>query len=119
MERTFTQTRRFPRVPSENTVMVERLGGEWEGAFSKTKVVGLGGCCFTHEKKMGLGSPLAVLISVQGRVIETKGSVVYENPTPDGRYEIGVEFQEITVEDRHIIEGLLENRKDSGSSGRD
>ncbi len=111
MSKNFNQQRRFPRIPSENAVMVERLSGEWEGAFTKTNVVGLGGCSFTHGEPLGERSSLSLLISVHGRVITTKAHVVYENAKDDGTYLIGVEFEEISPLDRHVIEKLLEKEQ--------
>ena len=35
------------------------------------------------------------------------GRVAWTNVRPDGRMDVGVEFLEITEEDRHVVEGLF------------
>ena len=108
MPETYPNQRRFPRVRSENPVLVKKLNDESIGAFSKTREVGLGGCMFLNDEALGPGSLLDFFISVQGRVIEAKARVVYEHPMGK-QYEVGVEFTEIDPVERVALERLFES----------
>ena len=100
--------RRYPRVPSGNAVLVRCLGGTHTAeGFAKTEVVGLGGCMFVSDELLGIGSVLEVLISVEGRVLNTIARVVYENPKEPSHIEVGVEFLEISPDDREELGRLL------------
>lgn len=99
--------RRFPRIPSQNAVLVRKLGQEAVEGFAKTKVVGLGGCMFVSDEQIGVDSYLDLLISVRGRVAKALGRVVYEIPKEQEEVEVGVEFVQIAPEDREIIEALF------------
>ena len=41
--------RRYPRVDAENVVLVKRLGGVPLEGFTKTRVLGLGGCMLLSD----------------------------------------------------------------------
>jgi hypothetical protein len=107
MPETYPNQRRFPRVRSENPVLVKKLNDESVGAFGKTCEVGLGGCMFLNDEALGPGSLLDFFISVQGRVIEAKARVVYEHPMGN-QVEVGVEFTEIDPVERVVLERLFE-----------
>lgn len=98
--------RRYPRVPSENTILLKKLGPADVETFAKTKIVGLGGCMFISDESYGIGSYFDMLISVKNTVVKAMGKVVYEIPEPDGRLQIGCEFIHITDGDRKILEVL-------------
>jgi hypothetical protein len=102
------QRRQFPRVPSANAVLVNRLGELPAEEFAVTRSVGLGGCSFISSESFGVGSHLKVLITVNLEVIEVRAKVVYENQVDGGRYEIGVRFVGIAEEDRSKIASLFE-----------
>ena len=59
-----------------------------------------------NDESIGEGTHIQLFISVGGRVIETKGRVVYEIPSAPNKIEVGVEFTEITPWDRSVIEQL-------------
>jgi hypothetical protein len=83
--------RKFPRIPSENPVLVNRLGEDALEAVTKTRVVGLGGCMFASPESFGPGALLQILVTVEGAVVDCLARVVYELDR-DSHYEIGVEF---------------------------
>jgi hypothetical protein len=103
----YDKKRRFPRVPSENSVMVTKLSSDGVEGFTKTRVVGLGGCLIVSDVSLGVGSLLEIRIAIRGRVARTVGRVLYETPKTGGELEVGVEFVEIEEPDREIIRGLL------------
>lgn len=106
----YPEKRRFPRISSDNPVLVSKLGPETLERFARTRVVGLGGCMFVADGSYGVGSPVEILISVQGRVVKARARVVWESPTPDDKMEIGVEFLAIDDTDRRILEKLFAER---------
>ncbi len=101
------EQRRFPRIPSENTVLVKRAGEGAEESFAKTAVMGLGGCSFVTDTPLSPGERVDIYIAVSGKVVIALGRVVWAAQRPDGRLEVGIEFQEITEEDRRVVEGLF------------
>lgn len=105
MPETSEHRRKYPRLPSRNTVLVRVLGGDGEG-FAKTKVVGLGGCLFTSDLPLGRETYLEALIAVHPTVVKALCKVVYEKPLEDGRYDVGVEFVQIRNSDRMLLETL-------------
>ena len=99
--------RRYPRVDAENVVLVKRLGEAPLEGFTKTQVLGLGGCMLLSDEPLGVDAELDVLLSFSGRVVQTRGRVVYENPRVSGEYEVGVQFVEITPDDQEFIHQVL------------
>jgi hypothetical protein len=99
--------RRYPRIPSQNAVLVKRLDEDVPSeGFVKTRVVGLGGCMWLCDEALGVDSYLDVLIRVRSTVVQATGKVVYETPLQDGRFEVGVEFVKISDTDRRLLEVL-------------
>jgi len=101
----FPARRRFPRIASHHVVLAKKLGGGGLEEFGRTSTIAAGGCSFIAGESMGVGSPLELLITVDGHVISAKARVVYEHDVDGGRKEIGVEFA--SVDDAGAIERLL------------
>ena len=99
--------RRYPRVDAENVVLVKRLGGVPLEGFTKTRVLGRGGCMLLSDELLGVGEELEVLLLFSGRVVPTRGRVVYENPRGPEEYEVGVEFQDIAPDDLEFLHQVL------------
>lgn len=74
--------------------------------FSRTRSLGEGGCSFKSPQNLGFRSLMKVAISVQGKVVNADGRVVYERPLESG-YEVGVEFLRLAPEDRLHIRALV------------
>jgi hypothetical protein len=94
-------------VAAENVVLVRRLEGDPVEGFTKTRVMGLGGCMLISDEPLGVESPLEVLLSFAGRVVRTRGRVAYENPNGFEEYEVGVEFLELDPDDREYLRRFL------------
>lgn len=95
--------RRYPRVPLIAPVVVRRLGDN-ASEITRIKTLGLGGCMFESDKGWGVGSPLALLISLQGgRTIRSTGRVVYELLHADEPIRVGVEFMKLDPNDRATL----------------
>ena len=65
------------------------------------------------DEPLGVGSPLEMLIAIEGRVITVRGRVVYELMTEDGRSETGVQFTDIDPAEADTIESLFERFDES------
>ncbi|MBN2369746.1 MAG: PilZ domain-containing protein [Vicinamibacteria bacterium] len=92
MSSEYSKKRRFPRIPSCNAVLVNRLGDAPAEELGRTLVMGLGGCMFTSNESFGLGAHLQLLITVNREVVKSHARVVWERGIENGRVEIGVEF---------------------------
>lgn len=99
--------RRFPRVMSENLVLVKKVGGEALEELTKTQMLGLGGCMFVHPESLGEGIPIEVTLAVKHKVIKAVGRVLYELPQPDGSFHIGIEFAQISPADIEVLKELF------------
>ena len=108
MDGEYDRVRRFPRIASENVVLVKKLTDAAQEGFAKTRVMGMGGCMFTSREPFGVGVNVEILISVVCRVVRAVGRVVYELPASGDELEVGVEFLELGEKDREVIEGLFE-----------
>ncbi|HEX7140639.1 MAG TPA: PilZ domain-containing protein [Vicinamibacterales bacterium] len=109
----FAARRRFPRIAAQHSVLLKRLGDEMEG-FAQTKTIAAGGCSVISSERMGVGSTLELLIAAEGDVITARGSVVYENETRDGRFDVGVEFRDLSEGDAARIQQVLESPREEG-----
>lgn len=101
------EQRRFPRIPSENTVLVKKAGDGAEEGFAKTTVMGLGGCSFVTDTPLAAEERVEVYIAVSGKVVVALGRVVWTSDRPGDQRDVGIEFLEITDEDRRVVEGLF------------
>ena len=100
--------RRFPRIPSANTVLVAQVDGAQVDHFARTKTVGLGGCGFHYPEPLVPGAIVELMIAVRHEAIKTLARVVYQLPSPSGDgFEVGVEFLALKPEHRHTLQQLL------------
>lgn len=109
----FTSRRRFPRIASQHSVLLKRLGDEME-EFAQTRTLAIGGCSVVSGERVGVGSSLELLIAAEGGVITVRGRVVYENELSDGRFDLGVEFGDLSDEEAGRIQQVLENPREQG-----
>jgi hypothetical protein len=107
--------RRFPRIPSANTVLVAQVDGREVDQFARTSTVGLGGCGFVYPEPLANGSIVELMIATRPVAIKTLARAVYSRPIPDGTgFEIGVEFLALPPEHKRSLEELLQVRLDPG-----
>ena len=103
--------RRYPRIPSANTVLVSQVDGRAVDQFARTRTVGLGGCGFVYRDELTVGSIVELMIAVRPVAVRTLARVVYQRPLEDGSaFEVGVEFVALGAEDRLKLESLLQTR---------
>jgi hypothetical protein len=95
--------RRFPRIHSENLVLVKKFGILAVEGLGKTEQVGLGGCKFLHQEPLGVGSLVELTLSIRGHLLNTRARVLYEMPH-DGEFtEVGAEFVALSPGDRETL----------------
>jgi hypothetical protein len=99
--------RRYPRISSENAILVRRLGAGERDGYVKTRIVGLGGFMFVSSKAWGVGTHVEMLLSVRGRLAKLQARIVYELPREDLSFEVGVEFVHVPTPDRGVLETLF------------
>ena len=100
--------RRFPRIPSANTVLLAQVDGAQVDHFARTRTVGLGGCSFRYPEPLVAGAIVELMIAVRPVAIKTLARVVYQNAAPDGEgFDVGVEFLALEPEHRRTLQLLL------------
>jgi hypothetical protein len=104
----YSKKRRFPRIPSRNALLVNRLDDSPAEEFGKTHVMGLGGCMFISKESFGVGANLQLLITVNREVVESHARVVYERGIKEGGFEVGVEFTTLDDAARKKLSRLFE-----------
>ena len=111
MHTEYSSSRRYPRIPSRNTILVKKLDTPTPGRLTKTQVLGLGGCMFLSDDSIGVDSHLSLHIAVKDRFIRAQAKVVYEILKED-RFEVGVQFLEITPEEMALLETVFHQPED-------
>jgi len=102
------EKRRFPRMASQILVRITPLDRDHGGDLSSTRTIGLGGCLVVHDRPLGPGTPLRLVFCLGDSVLEARGQTVYEIPRKDGCFDLGIEFLELTPEDRSLLEQFFE-----------
>ena len=100
--------RRYPRMASEYVLAYRRQlpgGGENAAQFSRTRTLGLGGLMFESEKPLDHGETLRLEIVFGERTIKAAGIVVYVDRQDGGPWRNGVQFTEISEDDRDALLG--------------
>jgi len=101
--------RRYPRMAAEYVVAYRRQppgGGETVVQFSRTRTLGLGGLMFESEKPLAHGEALRMEIVLGEKTIKTAGVVVYADRQDAGPWLNGVQFTEISEDDRDTLLGV-------------
>jgi len=103
------ERRRFPRIKTDQLVLVKKVEDEPEKAVARTVDVGLGGCRFVNDYRMGKDSVISLAIILENSFIEVVGKILYELPRDDGKYDVGVEFAVIGKGDKERLLRLTES----------
>jgi len=99
--------RQYPRIPNDYALFVRKIDNGAAGVTAKTSQVGLGGCMFSSDLNLGVGTTLYLVMLVGQEPVEAKARVVYELRKERGGYQIGVEFLEVAPRDRSVLEKLF------------
>ncbi len=112
--------RRFPRVRVDRPVMVSLIEPdpyrEKVDQFTRTRMLGAGGCMFESRVSLGFGSLAQVVIALGERTIKADARVAWETEGGPDRHAVGLEFLRISREDRASIEALVAQRNRTSSS---
>ena len=110
--------RRFPRIPTTNTVLVAQVDGREVDQFARTRTVGLGGCGFVYPEALTNGAIVELMVATRPVAIKTLARAVYARPLADGTgFEVGVEFLALSPEHKRALEDLLQMRLDATDGG--
>jgi hypothetical protein len=80
-------------------------GGEIDAQFSRTRTLGLGGLMFESQEPLEHGESLRLEIVFGEKKIKAAGVVVYVDRQDDGPCRNGVQFTEISEDDRDALLG--------------
>lgn len=80
-------------------------GTEAAAQFSRTRTLGLGGLMFESEMVLDRGENLRLEIVFGEKTIKAAGVVVYVDRQDDGPWRIGMQFTEISEDDRDALLG--------------
>ena len=110
----YRQKRRYPRVPIDRPSLARVLDPEpfqrpFED-FTRTRVLGSGGCMFLSPEPVGFGSLMELHIALGERVVRADSRVVYEREHGQGEHEVGVEFLRMSPADRAYVESVVAAR---------
>jgi len=80
-------------------------GAESAAQFSRTRSLGLGGLMFDSEKQLDRDETLHLEIVFGEKTIKAAGVVVYIDRQENGPWRNGVQFTEISEDDRDALLG--------------
>ncbi len=78
-------------------------GGDGTG-IANTRDIGSGGLYMTTTAPLDVGVPIAMSLSIGGRSMNIRGTVVYSDPG----HGVGVRFRDLDPEDEAFLTGELE-----------
>lgn len=112
----YENTRQYLRLPASWPIKCEPQTAADSSHISSTKDVGAGGVAVQVNQMIPAGSRIRMEIHVPplNRSIQAMGQVVRCLPAPDGRFQLGIRFQEIDPQDQtalnEAIQKLLPSR---------
>lgn len=101
-----TKVRKFPRMRADFTLAYHRAAGD--GSYgppqlARTHTLGLGGLMFESEQALVVGEMLRVELVIADQAIAASARVVYADRAPGGLFQNGLEFVELSEEDREAL----------------
>jgi hypothetical protein len=109
--------RRYPRLPSENLVLVNRVGDAEAEQLAHTRNVSLGGCRIIVRERLGVGAVVQVLARIGDQVVDCFGRAVYEVKHRGGEFEVGIEFLYLSDADRRRLRTFLDGSPGAPTTG--
>lgn len=116
--------RRFPRARLDRPALISLIEPDpyrdKVDQFTRTRVIGPGGCSFPSPISFGFGSLTEVVIALGEHTIKADARVVWETDRGSNGHDVGLEFLRISQRDRASIEALVTQaaaRRSNGSHG--
>lgn len=101
--------RRFPRIRSENTMLVSSVDGRALDQFGFTHTIGLGGCGFAYSEALATGAAVELMVAVRPAAIMISARVVYCNAVEE-MWDVGVEFVDLGPVEREVLARLVASK---------
>ena len=87
-----------------------RLPGSGEAPiYTRTASVALGGCGLRSDRGFEVGQEVQIDFEGEYGVVTVQGRIAYSEPLPRGIFKIGVEFVDVTSEQRQALSHLIEH----------
>jgi hypothetical protein len=116
--------RRFPRARLDRPALISLIEPDpyrdKVDQFTRTRVIGAGGCSFPSRISLGFGSLTEVVIALGERTVKADARVAWETDRGADGHHVGLEFLRISRQDRASIEALVAeaaSRRPNGSNG--
>lgn len=77
-------------------------GGDGTG-IANTRDIGSGGLYMTTTAQLDQGTPIALAMTIGGRALNLRGTVVYVDPG----HGVGVRFKDLTIDDENSLKEEL------------
>ena len=91
-------------------MLIHRLGPAEQEALARTRQIGAGGVMVSSVESIGVDSFLRLKITIGNEMVEATGRVVWENPSDDGAFDVGVAFISIDSAHHERIMSLLKEK---------
>ncbi len=100
----YSERRRFPRLEWDFPLAYRHVDAGKEATFfTITKTLGLGGLMFESDNPLVIGETYFLTLSLDEDTLRLKGRVLYANKLRQGPYRIGMEYIDITEEEREKL----------------
>lgn len=113
--------RRFPRARVDRPVLISLIEPDPYrdklDQFTRTRMIGAGGCSFASPVSLGFGSLAEVVIALGERTVKADARVAWETDRGADGHDVGLEFLRISRQDRASIEALVAGAASRASNG--
>lgn len=103
------ERRRYFRLPSRVVAMVRIPGSGKPPVYTRTASVALGGCGLRADCGFEPGQEVQIDFEGEYGVVTVQGCIAYSEPLPRGIYKIGVEFVDVSPDQRQALSHLIEH----------
>ena len=107
--------RKFPRISTDNVVLVTTVGDADAEQLARTRNVSLGGCQVMVDRHLHRGTLVQILVRVGDQVVDALGRVVYELRKGEA-VEAGIEFLYLSEPDRRRLESVLASDRNGANA---
>lgn len=113
--------RRFPRARLDRPALISLIEPDpyrdKVDQFTRTRVIGAGGCSFASQVSFGFGALTEVVIALGDHTVKADARVAWESERGADGHHVGLEFLRISQQDRASIEALIAEAASRPSNG--